>query len=131
MPNGQELAARTRRSKMDFRHLEALVLAVAVASATSCPALNASGPIIVSRNNQVIQNLDVTTIDSTTGIYCNGYTDVLIKNVRVTHYPQGSDAPVRRESSSQTGGAAPPPPGDSSADASVGICTVHTHILLK
>ena len=106
---------------MDFRHLEALVLAVAVASATSCPALNASGPIIVSRNNQVIQNLDVTTIDSTTGIYCNGYTDVLIKNVRVTHYPQGSDAPVRRESSSQTGGAAPPPPGDSSADASVGI----------
>ena len=72
---------------------------------TECPALTESGPITISQNSQVVENLLITAGDSQwvatggdyqwtapTGIVCNGFSDVKIKNVYVKHYPQGVDA---------------------------------------
>jgi len=78
----------------------------ATSSSSSCPALTASGPVTVENDGQVIENLDITAGDSTfnsastatnkwtavPGITCYGKKDVVIRNVRVTHYPQGKDA---------------------------------------
>lgn len=57
-----------------------------------CPALTSSGPVEVIADNEVIENLDIVTTDETPGITCNGFSGVTIRNVRVTHYPQGDDA---------------------------------------
>merc|ERR1711990_752845 len=78
----------------------------ATSSSSSCPALTASGPVTVENDGQIIENLDITAGDSTfnsastatnkwtavPGITCYGKKDVVIRNVRVTHYPQGKDA---------------------------------------
>lgn len=110
-------------------------LASAAAKSDSCPVLKSSGPITITKNNQEISNLDITTKDSTPGITCKGFKNVVIKNVRVTHYPQGNDATKSKSGSrrllSENRPAVstedfelavpPPPPGSSTAAYSRGI----------
>lgn len=71
-----------------------------------CPALISIGPIVVESDGQEIKNKDIIAGDSTfdpnsqalnkwtavPAIKCSGKKNVKIKNVRVTHYPQGKDA---------------------------------------
>jgi len=102
------------------------VISLAVVAGTTCPALKPSGPVEATKDGDIIQNLDITTTDTTFGITCKGFSDVVIKNVRVTHYPQGDDASASSRRSVSTrrnsaGGVPPPPPGSSSAAASSGI----------
>lgn len=61
-----------------------LLSADVAALAGQCAAYRASGPITVTRNNQVIQNLAIT---STTGpaIAVNGFSGVTIANVVIRH----------------------------------------------
>ena len=113
---------------------QALLLLSIVALATadsksSCQTLTSSGPVTVTEDNQVIENLDITTTNETSGITCKGFRGVTIKNVRVTHYPQGNDTHsvyeyVDSDADADTSGASavpPPPPGSSTAPYSRGI----------
>ena len=73
-----------------------------------CPVLTESGPIEIDRDGQIVENLVITAGDSwydetsvrvdgfhwkyIPGINCVGFSDVIIRNVYVKHYPQGMDA---------------------------------------
>ncbi len=53
-------------------------------AAQSCTAYKKSGPVVASRNNQVIENLDITA-GNRPGIDINGKTGVVIRNVIIHH----------------------------------------------
>lgn len=103
-----------------------LCVAVVTAAAASdaCPVLTSSGPVTVTSDGQIIENLDITTTDTTPGILCKGNKNVVIRNLRVTHYPQGKDATSVYNPPSPappSSAPSPPPPGDDKAPYSQGI----------
>ncbi len=50
----------------------------------SCQALTQSGPVVATRNGQVIENLDIIA-NGQNGITVDGFSGVVIRNVRISH----------------------------------------------
>ena len=75
-----------------FLAISLLIFAAIVHGQTACPVLKPSGPLAITSNNQIVENMDISTPGTVPGITCNGFDNVIIRNVRVTHYPQGVDA---------------------------------------
>lgn len=113
-----------------FLAISLLIFAAIVHGQTACPVLKPSGPLAITSNNQIVENLDISTPGTVPGITCNGFDNVIIRNVRVTHYPQGVDA-IDYSATKSTGSRSlltgfelavpPPPPGSSTAPYSQGI----------
>src|ERR1700732_4114862 len=61
-----------------------VVQSEAVASATDCQTYSSSGPIVVTTDNQIIENKVITSINGP-AINTNGHSGVIIRNVDIHH----------------------------------------------
>lgn len=52
---------------------------------TASCTLQSSGPIVVSRNGQIIENLKIVSTTSSPAITVKGFSDVIIRNVAIEH----------------------------------------------
>lgn len=56
----------------------------AYANGETCQALKDSGPVIATKNGQIIENLNIKT-DGQTGIVIGNVSGVIVRNVRISH----------------------------------------------
>jgi len=64
--------------------MRALYLAIFLCLPSVALALEQSGPITVTQDGQIIENLDIVALGQT-AIVVNGYSNVVIRNVRISH----------------------------------------------
>ena len=75
-----------------------IIALVGTSVAGTCPVLTPSGPVTITAHSQVVENLEIdtargTATSPTSGISCNGFDHVIIRNVRVTHHVEGTSHP--------------------------------------
>jgi len=62
----------------------ALLLAILLPASGWAVTLEPSGPVVVTQNGQVIENLHITA-NGKPGILIQGFSDVVIRNVKIDH----------------------------------------------